>query len=198
MRDIKFRAWDGKKMVAVKNIEICDTGYNINMATGLGIVNIKHLMQYTGRKDNIGMEIYESDIMETNGIDGKLLWEVCYVIDSCSSGFKLCGINHNYSSCHNQVWETGKVVGNIHENPELLNRRLRMKPPRIILNLEALDAPVECDISNQHKKVIENNDQAIVVEPKINLRRNITIAQRNFIERHAYISESILEIMKEY
>jgi uncharacterized phage protein (TIGR01671 family) len=138
MREIAFKAWDKKRkeMCVIESLSFMYESASGILATVIESLRIcavrgncykrdimpEHLilLEYTGLKDNIGMEICESDIVETNGIDGKLLWEVCYVIDFCSSGFKLCGINHNYSSCHNQVWETGKVVGNIYENTELL------------------------------------------------------------------------------
>ena len=82
--------------------------------------------QFTGLYDENGEEIYEGDIVErfqpmphyTNGVyyDGCAIYGVVRYIDA---GF--------YILCENQAYELSRnfdmwVQGNIHDNPELLNK----------------------------------------------------------------------------
>ena len=121
MRDIKFRAWDGINMHVYKWEK-----YVIQFNGIIGLFNKKsrsydqvkwELMQYTGLKDKNGKEIYEGDIVE---IDGKLFKDVKPRLskmmwnESCY-GWRL--------SLQSEIMIKSKhleIVGNIHENPELL------------------------------------------------------------------------------
>ena len=137
MRDIKFRAWDKEKRVWISNGEI---EYSISEYTLTVIPNtIEHIgdsvhdyyvskrfavMQYTGLKDKNGVEIYEGDIVSLKG-----LW-----INVAGLGEKenhqvewnkeTTGWNPfaNYDSdCGVYVEADGcEIIGNIYENPELL------------------------------------------------------------------------------
>ena len=82
------------------------------------------LMQYTGLKDKKGVEIYEGDIVRVDG-DGLGLGFVEYhesyfrIFRPCVFSVNLC--NHtstNELDPKNNV----EVIGNIYENPELLNK----------------------------------------------------------------------------
>lgn len=71
-------------------------------------------IQYTGLKDKNGREIYEGDIVELRqetpkGSESLLETSVKWSED---------GLNYNVYPCHDdKYW---KVIGNVYENPELL------------------------------------------------------------------------------
>lgn len=56
-RPIKFRAWDGEKMITETTVPIADINEHIAAFGGV------FLMQFTGLKDKNGKEIYEGDIV---------------------------------------------------------------------------------------------------------------------------------------
>ncbi|AZB01264.1 hypothetical protein EG359_17320 [Chryseobacterium joostei] len=70
--------------------------------------------QYTGLNDKNGVEIYEGDILDEDGF----LFQVIYDVQNAK--FKLKHIGpYQYPE-----WNRGirmNIIGNIHENPELLN-----------------------------------------------------------------------------
>lgn len=131
MREIKFRAWDGKRML--NNVGFHphiiqalwrdkDNGYNENDG-GAYIISPEftqyHLMQFTGLRDKNGREVYEGDIIQWRGHEvraGKqirplrihrVVWEIYDL-----------GITANI--CNPAAGLDCEVIGNIYENPELL------------------------------------------------------------------------------
>lgn len=110
MREIKFRAYD-KERECIKDVINID--FNTNKIYCVGdytfLYNGKfELMQYTGLKDKNGVEIYEGDIIK-GGI--YLSYEVKWDFGEC--GWNIgTGVQHNY-----------EVIGNIYENPELLEAK---------------------------------------------------------------------------
>ncbi|PFZ19510.1 YopX family protein [Bacillus wiedmannii] len=79
------------------------------------------LRQYTGLKDAHGKEIYEGDIVDTV-YDGTLFTGVV-VYDESELDFKATNGKENYGSNFQYLpcCEEVEVIGNIYENPELLN-----------------------------------------------------------------------------
>lgn len=143
-REIKFRVWDKdyKRMHTVgdfhhDSLEIDEENniffFNLQCMEGSPHKGINpeecayRLMQYTGLKDKNGKEIYEGDIVKTHkGYLMKVHWY--------NNGFKLMfKFKRKYQG--EEYWETTKdieldssddkrwgyeVIGNIYENPELL------------------------------------------------------------------------------
>lgn len=153
MREIKFRAWDSKKMVYLAPLEV----ENQNMGLILsGNIDGKPeaVMQYTGLQDKTSRNIFEGDIvageetvMSDQGEDkpgyiekrivsnfeyaggqigerryGRKLYEVCWKNSSC--GFEpFSDSEENCGHCGGGMSSSRmEVIGNIYENPELLDK----------------------------------------------------------------------------
>jgi hypothetical protein len=115
MRELKFRAWDKKtnryNYKGILHYWLChvhtDTGECPNSASFI-------IEQFTGLHDKRGKEIYEGDIIEYN----KNIFVVIFKYGAF--GYKYFGDFHwlvNYNK------DDLEVIGNIHENPELLEAR---------------------------------------------------------------------------
>lgn len=108
-REIKFRAWveEGKWDYYAYDIQ-----KRADMAEWFGHSNI-HIEQYTGLTDKNGKEIYEGDIVSIHNKSHKNEYDIG-VIEFKKGAFRCPFLLGKYQS--GQV----EVIGNIHENPELL------------------------------------------------------------------------------
>ena len=129
MREIKFRAWlcdpddhsDGywATTVALYADGWCldgDGSWPSEECEEQGIF----IEQFTGLRDNNGVEIYEGDIVRWNPLWGNVLVQIrsLWVGEDDLSGQTITGWFGEDGSAIN---DTCEVIGNIHENPELIH-----------------------------------------------------------------------------
>lgn len=131
MRDIKFRAWvkEDKELCEVYTLSkyrvfvISDIPEDETMAE-IPLHGVE-LMQYTGLKDKNGVEIYEGDIITAdNGNSFRIVFFEGAFIVFFEGAFRVARLGERIKIvipldvvARNKDC---KVVGNIHENPELL------------------------------------------------------------------------------
>lgn len=114
-REIKFRVWDKNK----KCFPIDGQIYLIDAIKGYRKNVIAE--QYTGLKDKNGKEIYEGDIVE---IDKYGKFQIIWNEWACKFDFDKIGKREREEPLLSQDWEEkSEVIGNIHENPELLESK---------------------------------------------------------------------------
>lgn len=134
MREIKFRGYsksfnimfdyDMLEMASAEMVDICNKELKVsvpestNIQMGLFLPTEDEdlaLMQYTGLKDKNGKEIYEGDIVEVIDKYAKRVFtgEVSFIDASFV-------IKNDYSTNYRWMDYDVKVIGNIYENPELM------------------------------------------------------------------------------
>ena len=122
MRDIKFRAWDNNEEwmvddmllsfdgeILTDDVQPHDTPYK---EIELADEGRYELMQYTGMKDIKGVEIYEGDILQS---EHHFKYKVVFKGDCWR-----CESLKNSRFKNRFIGRDLKVIGNIYENPELL------------------------------------------------------------------------------
>ena len=118
MREIKFRAWDkiNKDMFNVESINFQERRVYKDTVSYRKFNDVE-LMQYTGLKDKNNKEIYEGDILFESF--GERYYKVVFENGSFRGEFK--GDFDEYSFDLIDIIAQGcKIVGNIYENPELM------------------------------------------------------------------------------
>jgi len=120
-REIKVRAWDviNKKMLDPDEFKLAVAlpqghvvGVNIDVEDGEDITTEYELIQYTGLKDKNGKEIWEGDICQAWILKTKkrITGEIQFI--NGFFGFDIHTRLYDAKIC--------EIIGNIHENPELL------------------------------------------------------------------------------
>ena len=140
MRELRFRVWikdeeryydesDEESYMIVPNGNVTYTsesyeedGVWFNDTTSA--TNDVVVEQYTGLKDKNGKEIYEGDIIQEEiDFNSKMTDGVYTYVVEWDSDTLCYGLRGNGNSIHDLLWEVNasvEIVGNIHENPELL------------------------------------------------------------------------------
>lgn len=115
MREIKFRAWDRDSRKMKEGCPVVSHFKNGCFGIDGGDEHGFDLMQYTGLQDNNGKDIYEGDVVTTEGDFGTEQYSDCRKITET--------VEYNggafYPICE-QPPENFIVIGNIYENPELI------------------------------------------------------------------------------
>ena len=104
MRQVKFRYWNGSKVLNQEAI--------INHLNKYIARNDKHLMQFTGLFDKQGVEIYEGDIVLHS-----TAYKDTYVVNFKNGSFVA---NHTNTGDSRKIcplmFDRVEVIGNIHED----------------------------------------------------------------------------------
>ena len=127
-RPVKFRAWD-TTMKKMREVVAMDFGVPGVVAVHLGGgEKVYHpffeLMQFTGLHDKNGKEIYEGDIVTRSVGKGASNRLITFIVSwsRLFAGFYLRSVNRGDGG--QRVLRNDprlmEIVGNIHENPELL------------------------------------------------------------------------------
>lgn len=117
MREIKFRAWTEpeNKMINWNSLLRMNL-YNIFVIPEqCGVI----LMQYTGLKDKNGKEIYEGDIIQTEELTAVIEYSEIYAEYITTNTNQ---IQYEDEPLGDLRGEEIEVIGNIYENPDLLEK----------------------------------------------------------------------------
>lgn len=121
-REIKFRCWDkeNKKWVDEEHFNIRPSGAVCKWEWNTWKFEPTDeciVAQYTGLKDKNGVEVFESDIVLIDGRRTVCVWR------ESEAGFSFQWETDDHHFYCAEYITGGKIIGNIYENPELLDNK---------------------------------------------------------------------------
>ena len=139
MREIKFRAKSGTQWCygdlyhnehgELMIYEPKTSGHTLEGKTVDGwriVVDPETVGQYVGLKDTEGREIYEGDVVRTDFLP-HMRTTVCNgCVEYRNGAFYVEYIDHTYANLGDLIFYSGTsstVIGNIHDNPDLLEKQ---------------------------------------------------------------------------
>lgn len=137
-REIKFRIWNGEKMVTDITVGKFGAFYVNPMSKGNGLdendsasltpFNTKYhdeipVMQFTGLKDLNDKEIFESDILKCGYGVGKVIFKSgCFMVEWIDDKEAYLEFVFSQKGMYTRKDdECFEIIGNVFENPELLD-----------------------------------------------------------------------------
>ena len=117
MRKIKFRAWDGFKIIYDFWIDSKTGIPHQQWYEDMDMISGAKIMQYTGLNDKNGKEIYEGDIFKTI-----LGWVAVVEWDEINARFLGFTLERERKILYVGREPAVEVIGNIYDNPELLTK----------------------------------------------------------------------------
>lgn len=124
-REILFRGWNKKNKNWLYGYYFAYCGHHFisvdvlnDFSTPLDeyLVDADTVGQYTGLKDKNGKKIFEGDILNVDFLD------VTRTVSYCKDGF-VCETANTISYDLHNVYKDCCVVGNVHENQELIKTK---------------------------------------------------------------------------
>ena len=112
----KFRKYDNirKEMIYFNFEDLCECQGIYNNCIKF---DFKDVMQYTGRKDKNDKEIFEGDVMITNG---EIKFLIVFEKEAFCTKFYSIGFKKVYTKSLFDDPKKYTIIGNRYENPELL------------------------------------------------------------------------------
>lgn len=128
MKGLKFRVWDKERECYLDETELAgitpDGKYILYIEdeeiSRLEINGNYIVEQYTGLKDKNGKEIYEGDIVTLNGEWEAIEHGGCSIVTFENGCFRVGDGYENEAGSYLSDW---RVIGNIHENADLLEEK---------------------------------------------------------------------------